>query len=198
MDTGTLCVITEMNNVRGIFMDVGDWVTSYSKGYFRIERIIKRYYDVSHSGGFLGSNHIGEEIEDPIVVLKKGFNTNLKASLGFDSCALSLCKRISGDAHNIIEKKFIEDKKFEKRFNDYIIPPIVSLHNIGFNANRELLNIENIRDQIINGMTFAEIQEKLNTDFNFEFPHNKTIQFKNYDFEINESRELIFREVSIF
>ena len=179
-------------------MKVGDWVTTINKGYFKIEKIVSTYYDESHRGGVLNDTYsIGDKMPDPMVVLKKGLNSNLKPSVSWDCCALSLCKKVSEEIFQLIDLKIKEDQKLRNKFESYTIPVITTLHNIGFNYNRDLIEIGNIQDQIKEGMTFITIKEKLNSKLNYPFPHDSTIQLVNFDFEINEYKELIFREVRI-
>ncbi|MFD0675227.1 hypothetical protein [Cohnella sp. GCM10027633] len=178
-------------------MQVGDWVTAYNKGFFQVIKIMKRYYDESHRGGILGNNSIGEEFPDPMVVLKKGFTSSLKPSISWDTCAHSLCSKVCDEELMIIEDKFIKDEKLKFKFENFKIPPITTVINIGFNSNNQIFDLEVLRSEIKNGMTFLEIKKKTKSDLVFEYPHNSTIQLVNYDHEINEEKELIYRGIHI-
>ncbi|MFC4776105.1 hypothetical protein ACFO9Q_04910 [Paenibacillus sp. GCM10023252] len=183
-------------------MQVGDWVTGYNKGLFKVEKIVKQYYDECHVGGILDAskNKLGDEISDPLVVLKKGFSGSYKPQISWDVCAQSLCIKVSPEDLEVIEETLNDDEKFRKKFDSYIIPPYKSLLNIGFNSRNStgLINkIDDIKAKIIDGMTYSEIKAKLNSDLKFELPHNQMIQIINFDFEINENKQIIFREIGI-
>ncbi|PKL15076.1 MAG: hypothetical protein CVV49_22030 [Spirochaetae bacterium HGW-Spirochaetae-5] len=70
-------------------MDVklNDWVTGYSKGFFKIIKTFPIYYDESCYD--IHKHKVGEENHNSIVVLKKGFR--------FVSTKLSLFKLLSFD-----------------------------------------------------------------------------------------------------
>ena len=44
---------------------IGDWVNSYSKGIYRVEKIIEQFYD--ESSPILNGNSIGDKDEDRII-----------------------------------------------------------------------------------------------------------------------------------
>ena len=65
---------------------IGDWVTSYTTGFYRVEKIITRYYDeldiVDEE-----DKTIGDEYPDKLVISKRLLNSSFKKSLGYDSCS---------------------------------------------------------------------------------------------------------------
>lgn len=65
---------------------VGQWVNSYSKGIFRIEKILDRYYDDFDPITDL-SKRVGDKYDDRIVILKRLLNSKFKKSIGYESCS---------------------------------------------------------------------------------------------------------------
>jgi hypothetical protein len=111
-------------------MNVGDWVTAYNKGIFKVDRIIQRYYDESHDKRILGSHQVGDLMNDPIVVLKKCFSSSLKPSMGWDICAQSLCHLVDSEVLSNIEGILSTNPKLIDKIDKYEIPQTKLLHNI--------------------------------------------------------------------
>jgi hypothetical protein len=181
-------------------MKIGDWVTSYSKGYFQIERIVNIYVDESNSHlGKLENKKIGEVLSNPIVVLKKGFNSNLKPNLGWDTCALSYCKLVDNNVLQSIQDELDNNTIFIKKFNNYTIPPIKSLFNISIKSSVEIIEkLDLLKHKIHKGLTYKEIIQETQINNYISIPPNCTVQLINIDFEVNQEKRTIFRDINIF
>jgi len=161
---------------------VGDWVTQYSAGIYKVERIIEFIY------------------REPMVVLKKGFTKKLKPSVGWDSCSISLCEKISEELFIEIEVIFVSNSKFNKRFNDYVIPPIQSIYN-----TQIVLKDAGDIEKIINELNISEEGKTLQQVETFLIENGikilGSLQTKDsipfqlicFDYETNSSGDLIYR-----
>jgi hypothetical protein len=67
-------------------MKAGDWVYSYRKGIFRIERVVTRYYQAAERGILPGRWKVGDEYPSPMVLSKKAFPPDFKPKIAWDSC----------------------------------------------------------------------------------------------------------------
>ncbi|WNQ12250.1 hypothetical protein MJA45_04145 [Paenibacillus aurantius] len=179
----------------------GDWVTGYSKGVFQIIEIHPRYVDETTHCFKKELLEIGAILPDPIFVLKKAFSSNLRFSLGWESCAASFCKHISYDTYEYVTKFFRDNEKQYKKFEDYKIERIKSAYNLGVNINyeKEKDSLLSAVKNIDKGLTLKEILSQIN-DLGgiMNLPHNATLQLINYDFELDTNKRKIFREAFIF
>ena len=181
--------------------DPGDWVSGFRSGYFRVERVIRCFYDESHEGGVLGEHQVGDEFDDPMLVMKRGFNSKLQRSFGWDTCSAWHCRPLPLRVQTRIANLLRRDAALQSALDAFVIPPIPSLHNIGLGlesvVNRS--RVEKIIPFVRPGRVFREIAAKMNelgiTEFQ-RFPHDATLQLVNYDFETIDKR-LVFREARV-
>ncbi|CAH2713844.1 hypothetical protein BACCIP111895_00998 [Neobacillus rhizosphaerae] len=163
-------------------LKIGDWVTQYSAGIYRVEKI------------FEFKNH------QPIAVLKKGFTNKLKPSVSWDSCSISFCETISDDLLKEIKSIFENNSKFSKRFNDYDIPPIQML----FNTN-VVLKDKHDKETVISQLKFPEgktIQQIESLLFENDIEILDSEQSKDsvpfqltcFDYETDSNGEFIYRD----
>jgi hypothetical protein len=179
----------------------GDWVSGYRSGFFRVEKVIRQFYDESHVGGVLGGHQIGDEFDDPALVLKRGFNSKLNRSLGWDSCSAAHCHFLPQRTTARIEETLRRDPAFRKALDSYVIPPIQELHNIGLRletaADRASFN--QLIPFVQQGRTFREISAKMDElpiSTLTALPRNATLQLVNTDFETVD-RRLVFRDARL-
>ena len=123
---------------------IGDWVTQYNAGIYKVERIIP----------------INKSL--PIVVLKKGFTNNLKPFVSWDTCEVSICVKVSNEVLIEIQTILNSNRKFNEKFIEYVIPPIKVLYNTNI-----LLPDKSDKEELIrqldfqNGKTAQEVESML-------------------------------------
>ena len=93
---------------------VGDWVTQYSAGYWKVISIYPKFADedYNYNGKFWKR---GDRIGD-WVVLKKGFTPKMKPSNACDLADAQWCKPVSEEILQSIQAMFNEDAKLRQKF----------------------------------------------------------------------------------
>lgn len=93
---------------------VGDWVTQYSAGYWKVVNIFPKYADEDYN--YNGSSwKKGERLGD-WVILKKGFTNKMKPSNACEFVDAEWCKLVSYDIARSIEETFAENTKAKEKF----------------------------------------------------------------------------------
>ncbi len=171
-------------------LKIGDWVNSYSKGIFRVEKIIDRYYDESHLS-ILGENKIGDKFEDRIIVTKRFLNSKMKKFISYESCSeffiTSLEKEKIIELNQIIE----QNPKLLIELNEYEIPEIIGVYNsqLQIETAEELQKVNELINFIENGKSFLEIENEMKK---LDILKLKPKFFGNYDFQLfNFNQEYI-------
>lgn len=81
-------------------INIGDWVTQYRTGYWKVKELHPKYSpfdcDRLHKG-----EPIGVE-----AVLQKAFNNTFKFNMEMSTCDLSLCQHVTKAVMRKIEKKY--------------------------------------------------------------------------------------------
>lgn len=95
---------------------IGDWVTQYSAGYWKIIDIIPKYADEDYSYGGRAWKK-GEQLGD-WVILKKGFTPKLKPSNACEFTDAQWCRLVSDDVLQAIESAFAENPKARTKFEN--------------------------------------------------------------------------------
>ncbi|MDO5123942.1 MAG: hypothetical protein Q4D44_04665 [Eubacteriales bacterium] len=93
---------------------IGDWVTQYSAGYWKVINIFPKYAeeDYSYDGkSWKKGDRLGEW-----VILKKGFTPKMKPSNACDFVDAKWCKLVSNDILHSIEETFAENLKVKEKF----------------------------------------------------------------------------------
>jgi hypothetical protein len=162
---------------------IGDWVTQYSAGIYRVEKIFEF------------------KNREPIAVLKKGFTNKLKPSVSWDSCSITLCETISDDLLKEIKSIFENNSNFSKRFNDYAIPPI----QMFFNTNVVLKDKQD-KETVISKLKFPEegktiqqvesllIENGIEILGSVQSKDSVPFQLTCFDYETNSDGESIYRD----
>lgn len=167
---------------------VGDWVNSYSKGIYRIEKIVDQYYD--ESSPILEKHEIGEKMENRIIVSKRLLNSKNKKSISYESCSEAFVSKLS-ESQNLELQKILNDKaEILEDLNKYEIPIRKTIYNmeLQIDSKEDLQKISNLIDFIKNGKTFMEIQNELKKT---DLLQLKTKPYVNYLFQIiNFNEEL--------
>jgi hypothetical protein len=182
-------------------LKVGDWVNSYSKGIYRIEKIIDRYYDDSNSS-ILGENKIGDKYKDRIIVSKRLLNSKMKKSISYESCSEFFISFLSQEKLIELNKIIEQNPKLIAELNAFEIPTLVTIYNsqLQIETNDELQKVNELVRFIKNGKTYLEIETEMKrTDILKLKPKNfgnYLFQFLNFDQEY-KNKKLIWREAKL-
>lgn len=187
---------------------IGDWVKSYSKGVFRIEKFIPVEYEEYHFNfGQISKDKIGT-LQEPLVILKRLFNSKLKKQLGADFCSSTFLKKLTNEELAAVSNKLQSDPKLLADLNKYVVPKYETRYGLHMLLKDEPKNVlselaELIRD---NGRTFTEIFEWLDANnyknllYKPTSPNDKTghyLQFINDSFQVKDNK-LLFTNLLAF
>jgi len=163
-------------------LKVGDWVNSYSKGIFRVEKIIDRYYDESHLS-ILGENKIGDKFKDRIIVTKRLLNSKLKKSISHESCSEFFITFLSKEKLTELNQIIERDPKLITELNEYEIPKIIGVYNsqLQIETTQELQKVNELLKFIKNGKSFLEIENEMKA---LDILKLKPKHFGNYNFKL--------------
>lgn len=160
---------------------IGDWVNSYSKGVYQVNRIIEQYYDESSS--VLDGNKIGDKIKDRTIVSKRLLNSKFKKSINYESCSEYFVSHLDNLQLAELKKVLADNPKILTELNEYQIPTLTTIYNSD-------LKIENDTDlqttlQLVNfikgGKTFLEIENEMKR---LDILRLKPKHFGNYNFQL--------------
>lgn len=116
-------------------LHIGDWVTQYSTGYWKIIDIIPKYADDDYEGETTSWKK-GDRLGDWII-LKKGFTSKMKPSNACDLVDAQWCKPVSDDLRKAIESAFCENPKAKQKFDNAPNIPKPSVTNLPFSLTAE-------------------------------------------------------------
>lgn len=180
---------------------IGDWVYSYSKGIFRIEKIIDEYFDESEKS-ILGDNKIGDKKEYRTIISKRFLNSNFKKSISYESCSEFYISKINDkdliQLNEIIEK----NQKYLIELDNYEIPTQTSIYNMELDIEKDddLKKVHDLIDFIKSGKSFLEIENEMEKiDIKKLIPKhfgNYKFQLLNFDNEYQNKRR-IWRDASL-
>lgn len=86
---------------------VGDWVTSYSAGFWRVERIIKGAISVDASGKMSASN---------LVISKRFLSAGYRPLFGTECCSEACVSKLNSDELVNLESFLLENKGRYQKF----------------------------------------------------------------------------------
>jgi len=182
-------------------LKVGDWVNSYSKGIFRVEKIIDRYYDESNSTT-LGENKIGDKYEDRIIVTKRFLNSKMKKSISYESCSEFFITFLSKEKVIELNQLIEQNPKLLAELNEYEIPKIIGVYNsqLQIETEEELQKVTELVKFIENGKSFLEIENEMGRldilKLKPKYFGNYNFQLFNFDVEYIEKKQ-IWREAKL-
>ncbi len=114
---------------------IGDWVTQYSAGYWKVVNIFPKYADEDYC--YEGNSwKKGDRLGD-WVILKKGFTVKMKPSNACDFVDAQWCKPVSNDIVQSIEATFAENPKIKQKFDNAPDMPNPSVANIWMKLSDE-------------------------------------------------------------
>jgi hypothetical protein len=163
-------------------LKVGDWVNSYSKGIFRVEKIIERYYDESYSS-ILEGNKIGDKFKDRIIVTKRFLDSKMKKSMSYESCSESFITFLSKEKLIELNQIIEQNPKLLAELNEYEIPKIIGVYNseLQIETLEELQKVTELLKFVENGKSFLEIENELKR---LDILKLKPKYFGNYNFQL--------------
>lgn len=135
-------------------IQVGDWVTQYGAGYWKVLHIYPKYADEDYSSNgkqWRKGDRIGEW-----VILKKGFTAKMKPSNACDFVDAYWCKIVSDDIAQLIEATFATNPKAKEKFEKAPDMPKPSVASIWMKLSDEQAE------------SFAELLKKLPDRFTLE------------------------------
>ena len=176
-------------------LNIGDWVNSYSKGIYRIEKIIDRYYDESDRS-ILFDNKIGDKYADRIIVTKRLLNSKFKKSIGYESCSEDFISYLDRKQFAELKKIIAKNPEFLVELDKYKIPVLKSIYNspLQINDKGDLEKVSDLIAFIKTGRTFLEIENEMSRLDILKFiPKNYgnyNFQLINYDEEYLDKRKV--------
>ncbi len=140
---------------------IGDWVNTYSKGIFRVERIIEQFYD--ESSPVLDGNQIGDKTKYRMIVSKGLLNSKFKKSISYDSCSEYFISHLDSEQHSILEKLLADNPKWLTELDKYKIPTLEAFYHLPLQIdnNADLQAVMELIDFIRQGQTFLEFQTEM-------------------------------------
>jgi hypothetical protein len=180
---------------------IGDWVTSYSKGIYRVERIITQYYDeldiVDEE-----DKKIGDEYPDKFVVSKRFLNSSFKKSLGYDSCSAFFIEPLDKIKLKTLNETIKKNPNWLADLDNYQIPPIQSIYNMDLKLKTkdDVKLIKEFMSFIKEGRTYKELKKEMRKRHLEKYiPDtfgNYILQMINVDNEQKEKRA-VWREANL-
>ena len=160
---------------------IGDWINSYSKGIYRVDRIIEQFYDESSS--VLDGNNIGDKMKDRIIVSKRLLNSKFKKSINYESCSEYFVSHLNNGQLTDLEKALAENPKLLNELNEYQIPTLTTVYNsdLKIDNDTDLQTTLELVNFIKEGKTFLEIQNEMKR---LDILRLKPKHFGNYDFQL--------------
>lgn len=175
-------------------LKIGDWVNSYSKGIYRIDRIIEEYYDESEPE--FSETKLGKKKEFRTIISKRFLNSKFKKSISYESCSEFYIKVLDDFQNRELEKFIKENPKSIEELNNYEIPEILCIYNseLQIDAENDLNKVNDLIEFIKSGKTFIEIQNKMQKldimRLKPKYFGNYKLQFINFNDEYLDKRRL--------
>lgn len=114
---------------------VGDWVTQYSAGYWKVVNIFPKYADEDYN--YNGKSwKKGDRLGDWII-LKKGFTPKMKPSNVCEFVDAQWCKPVANDITKSIEAVFAENPKTKEKFENAPSMPNPSVASVWLSLSAE-------------------------------------------------------------
>lgn len=180
----------------------GDWVNSYSKGVFRIERFVDEYFDESNKHTITEDNKIGDKHPQRTVVLKRFLNSKFQKSISYETCSEYFISPLTAEQKAGLDKVLKENPSLIEALNDYTIPTIISIHNMDLQIDdkESLEKVNELLTFIKQGKTFTEIKDEMRRkDILKLVPEsygNYFFQLFNHDFEYNNKAK-VWRDAKV-
>ena len=173
---------------------IGDWVNSYSKGIYRVEKIIDQFYD--ESSPILDGNNIGDKKKDRTIISKRLLNSKFKKSISYENCSEQWVSHLDNKQMKELQKTLTDNNKLLKELDDYQIPTLTTVYNSDLQIDNETDFQKTL--QLVNfikeGKTFLEIQNEMKRldilRLKPKYFGNYKFQFFNFDEEYVDKRKI--------
>jgi hypothetical protein len=189
--------------------EVGQWVKSYAKGIHRIEKFVPIEFEEYHFFvRAITKDKIGT-LDEPLVILKRLFNSKLKKQVGTDFCSSTFLKPISAEEKTNIEEQLTLNPKFITDLDKYSISKFESRYGLNIHISEETKSILPELASFIRegGKTFTEIFEWLDNKNCKDLLDNRStldntdrshyLQFINWSYETKDNK-LLFTDLLVF
>ncbi|MGD8567898.1 MAG: hypothetical protein PVJ39_07410 [Gammaproteobacteria bacterium] len=184
---------------------IGNWVTSYTAGYWKLVKIIDPFY--------VDRKDLKEEKrlkEDQIAIVARICTENFKRSFKTESCSIGFIEALDDEQVKKINAFLSENPKILKAFENYKIKNLNHTQSIDFalpqNMSDEWFSeiANKILERVIeSGLTNDEVLRKIeNTElkkYKCEYPISPTnsIILVGDNFELKD-KELLYRSYNLF
>ena len=160
---------------------IGDWVNSYSKGIYRVEKIIDKFYD--ESSPILEENKVGDKMKDSTIISKRLLNSKFKKSINYESCSDHFVSHLDKQQMTELQKILADNPKILKELDEYQIPTLTTVYNsdLKIDNDTDLQTTLQLIDFIKGGKTFLEIQNEMKR---LDILRLKPKNFGNYKFQL--------------
>ena len=147
-------------------LKIGDWVTQYSAGYWKVVAIFPKYADEDYS--YNGQSwKKGDRLGD-WVVLKKGFTAKMKPSNACEFLDSKNCQLVSQDVVRAIEDTFAENPKAKEKFDNAPSMPNPSVYSVWMSLSDE------------QAKAFADVMSKLPERFTLDEFWKLSVDYRQY------------------
>lgn len=160
---------------------IGNWINSYSKGIFRVEKIIEQFYD--ESSPILDGNKIGDKMKDRIIVSKRLLNSKFKKSISYERCSEYFVSHLNKEQAIELKKAISNNLDLLNDLDHYQIPVLISIYNseLQIQNKSDLQKIALLISFIKEGRTFHEIKKEMKK---LNIFHLISENFGNYRFQL--------------
>lgn len=180
----------------------GDWVTSYSKGIYRVERVITRYYD-EFDVADEEDKKVGDAYSDKLIISKRLLTSGYKKSLGYDSCSDLFIKPLNKATLRAVNDILSVNPTWLESLDKYEIPPIRSIYNmeLALKTRNDVALIKEFMPFIRHGRTSKEVKKEMRKrqldQYIPETFGNYILQLINVDNE-QRAKRTVWRETDLF
>ncbi|MDO6598496.1 hypothetical protein Q4512_16370 [Oceanihabitans sp. 2_MG-2023] len=142
-------------------IEIGNWVNSYSKGIYRVEKIFDRFYD--ESSALIPENRKIGDNQKSIVLTKRFLNSKFNKSLSYESCDESFISHLTKKQLTELNKVISEKPQLISELNEYEIPTLKTIYNSDLQIDNEtdLQQVNKLIEFIKNGKSFLEIKAEM-------------------------------------
>ncbi|MET4140658.1 hypothetical protein [Pedobacter sp. UYP1] len=188
----------------------GQWVKSYGKGIHRIEKFIPVEYEEYHffimgdwETGAIKESQIGSLQEEPLVELKRLFNSKFKKQIGADYCSGHYLKDLTAEEEANVEEQIKSNPKYTIDLDKYVLPKFETRYGLNFSLTDDTIQLVKELAQFIrqdDGRTFTEIFEWLGHKnykqllYKQNSPSDRKgyyLQFINWNYQVRNNRLLL-------
>lgn len=159
-------------------ISVGDWVTQYSAGYWKVIDIFPKYADEDYSYEDKSWKK-GERLGD-WVILKKGFTPKIKPSNACEFVDAGWCKPVPEDIAQSIKTFFEENLKAKEKFEKAPNMPKPSIASVWMTLSEEQAE------------SFSILLETLPQRFTLEYFWKQFSHYRQYIVEPSQATHILY------